>query len=173
MKFYIWVFFENLLRKFKFLWNLTRVTGTLNEDLCTFLIIASWVIFGIRTVSDNSCRENQNTNFMFSNPFPRIVPFMRWCENVWYSQTVHRWKYDTAHALCIPDNYGKNTETYREYVHERPTNALILFKVYSLSYLLLHVSASAMPSSGSRILSTMTQKVRVTQWAHVSSLRMA
>jgi hypothetical protein len=36
-----------------------------------------------------------------------------------------------------------------DYVHERPTNALILFKVYSLSYLLLHVSASFMPSSGS------------------------
>jgi hypothetical protein len=35
------------------------------------------------------------------------------------------------------------------YVHERPTNALILFKVYSLSYLLLHVLSSSMPSSGS------------------------
>jgi hypothetical protein len=35
------------------------------------------------------------------------------------------------------------------YVYERPTNALILFKLYCLSYLLLHVSASSMPSSGS------------------------
>jgi hypothetical protein len=35
------------------------------------------------------------------------------------------------------------------YVHERTTNALNLFKVYSLSYLLLHVSASSVPSSGS------------------------
>jgi hypothetical protein len=34
------------------------------------------------------------------------------------------------------------------YVHERPTNALILFKVYSISYLLRHVSALSMPSSG-------------------------
>jgi hypothetical protein len=34
------------------------------------------------------------------------------------------------------------------YVHKRPTNALILFKFYYLSYLLLHVSAS-MSSSGS------------------------
>jgi hypothetical protein len=33
--------------------------------------------------------------------------------------------------------------------YERPTNALILFKVYSLSYLLLQVSASSMSSSGS------------------------
>jgi hypothetical protein len=35
------------------------------------------------------------------------------------------------------------------YVYERPTIALILFKVCSLSYLFLHVSASSMPSSGS------------------------
>jgi hypothetical protein len=34
-------------------------------------------------------------------------------------------------------------------VHERPTNSFISFKVYSLSYLLLHVSALSMPSSGS------------------------
>jgi hypothetical protein len=35
------------------------------------------------------------------------------------------------------------------YVHERQTNALILFKDCSLSYILLHISASSMPSSGS------------------------
>jgi hypothetical protein len=35
------------------------------------------------------------------------------------------------------------------HVHERPTNTFILFKVYFLSYLLLHVSASSMSSSGS------------------------
>jgi hypothetical protein len=26
--------------------------------------------------SDERCRENQNTDFMFSNSFPKIVPFM-------------------------------------------------------------------------------------------------
>jgi hypothetical protein len=35
------------------------------------------------------------------------------------------------------------------YVHGRPTNELILFKVYSLSYMLLHVWASSALSSGS------------------------
>jgi hypothetical protein len=35
------------------------------------------------------------------------------------------------------------------YVHEGPTKALILIKVYSFSYMLLRVSASSMPSSGS------------------------
>jgi len=28
-------------------------------------------------VSDMNCRENQSTHFMFSNFFPKIVPFMK------------------------------------------------------------------------------------------------
>ena len=31
----------------------------------------------IRTVSDKNCCEDQNTHLMFSNVFPKIVPFMR------------------------------------------------------------------------------------------------
>jgi len=31
----------------------------------------------MRNVSDVSCRENRNTYFVFSNFFPKIVPFMR------------------------------------------------------------------------------------------------
>jgi hypothetical protein len=31
-------FFENLLRKFKFHYNLKRITGAVHEDLCTFII---------------------------------------------------------------------------------------------------------------------------------------
>jgi hypothetical protein len=27
-------------------------------------------------------------------------------EKIWYSQTGHRWQYNTAHALCVLDNYG-------------------------------------------------------------------
>jgi hypothetical protein len=37
MKLDTWVFFENLSRKFGFRYNLTRITGTLHDDLCTFL----------------------------------------------------------------------------------------------------------------------------------------
>jgi hypothetical protein len=32
-------------------------------------------------ISDKSCRENQNTHFMFNNIFPKIVPFMTNVEN--------------------------------------------------------------------------------------------
>jgi hypothetical protein len=32
-KFYVWGIFENLLRKFKFRWNMTRMTGTLHDAM--------------------------------------------------------------------------------------------------------------------------------------------
>jgi hypothetical protein len=102
-KFYIWVFFENLSRKFKFHWNLTRTTGTLHENLRTFMTVTRWVLLRMRNVSDKSCRENQNTHFMFNNLFPKIVLFMRKCGKIWYSRTGHR-QYNMAHALCVPDN---------------------------------------------------------------------
>jgi hypothetical protein len=48
-----------------------------HEDLCTFMIISRRILLTVRNVSDKSCRENQNTHFMFNNVFPKIVPFMR------------------------------------------------------------------------------------------------
>jgi len=42
-----------------------------------FFIISRPVLLRMKNVSDKSCRENQNTHFVFSNFFPKIVPFMR------------------------------------------------------------------------------------------------
>jgi hypothetical protein len=35
---------------------------------------ARLVIFKMNNISDKSCRENQNTRFIFNNFFPKIVP---------------------------------------------------------------------------------------------------
>jgi hypothetical protein len=51
--------------------NLTTITGTLHDDLCTFMIISRWILVRMRNVSDKSCTENQNTHFMFNNIFPQ------------------------------------------------------------------------------------------------------
>ena len=51
--------------------------GTLHKDQYTFLIICRLVRIKMRNVLDKSCRENQNTHFVFSNFFSKIVPFMR------------------------------------------------------------------------------------------------
>jgi len=40
-------------------------------------IISRSVLLRLRSDSDKSCRENQNTHFVFSNIFPKIVPCMR------------------------------------------------------------------------------------------------
>jgi hypothetical protein len=60
MKFDIGVFFENLLRKFKF-HKIGQETGASHVDKYTFLIISRSVPLRMRNVSVKNCRENKNT----------------------------------------------------------------------------------------------------------------
>jgi len=48
---------------------MTRITVTLIENQYTFLTISFPVLLRMRNVSDKSCRENQNTYFIFNNVF--------------------------------------------------------------------------------------------------------
>jgi len=48
---------------------------TLYEDLCTFMIISRWIL--LRNVSDRNCRENQNSHFMFSTFYMKIISFLK------------------------------------------------------------------------------------------------
>jgi len=52
MKFDILIYSENLSRKVKLHYNLTRITGTWHEDQYTFLIISCWILLRMRNVSD-------------------------------------------------------------------------------------------------------------------------
>ena len=61
MKFDILPFFQKLSRKFQFHKNVTRITGTLYEDVSTFMI-SRRIIFKVRNVSDKKCRESENTH---------------------------------------------------------------------------------------------------------------
>jgi hypothetical protein len=54
LKCYIWVFFENLSRRFKFDWNLTRISATVCEDRWAFVVISSRMFPGMRNVLDCS-----------------------------------------------------------------------------------------------------------------------
>ena len=69
MKFDMRVFFETRSRKFKFHQYLTRITGSLCEDLRSFSTISRLIILTMRNVSDKRGRGNQNTHFMFNNVF--------------------------------------------------------------------------------------------------------
>ena len=73
----IWEFFENLSKKLSFIniwqeqWYFIRIT-------VYSLIISPPVLFTARNVSHTSCRQNQNTHFVFNNLFPKTVLFIMW-----------------------------------------------------------------------------------------------
>ena len=69
MKLNIWGFFENLSRKFKCYQNVTRITGTLHEDVFTCMTLSRWVLPKIRIVLNKRCREIQSRHFISSNIF--------------------------------------------------------------------------------------------------------
>ena len=52
--------------------------GTLNEVVCTFMIISGWILQRMGKFLDESCREDQNTHFVFDNCF-----FRKSCR-LWY-----------------------------------------------------------------------------------------
>jgi len=75
MKFGIWGFFEHMSRDFKFHWNMSK-WGVLCVKTYSCMIL-SWIVLRMRNVLDKSCRGNQKSHFIFSNLYPKIVPFFR------------------------------------------------------------------------------------------------
>jgi len=51
--------------------------GILHEDHSTYFIISRSVRLGMRNDSDKMCRGNQNTHFVFSNFFLKVILFMK------------------------------------------------------------------------------------------------
>jgi hypothetical protein len=87
---------------FEFHWNLKRKTGTSHKDLCTFMTLSRSVLFRMKNISDESCRENQNTHFVFNNFF-----FSKICR-LWdmekYTRDRQATYGNTAHVHCALDN---------------------------------------------------------------------
>jgi len=53
------------------------MTDTLHEDQHTFMMKSRSVLPRTKNVSDECCRENQNTRFVFKNFSSKIVLLMR------------------------------------------------------------------------------------------------
>jgi len=70
---------------------MTSVTGTLHDEKCILFIISRLFLRTMRTVSDKVVKKSKyilcSTIF-----FPKIMPFMRWCETVSLSRKGHRSK---------------------------------------------------------------------------------
>jgi hypothetical protein len=86
------VFFENLLGKFKFHWNLIRKSGTLHDDKYRFMVIFRSIRLRMRKLQKKVV-EKIKIHFMFSNGLSKIVPFKRQCGKILQSRAGHRWKY--------------------------------------------------------------------------------
>jgi hypothetical protein len=61
--------FRKSVEKIHFHYNLIRIARTLHEDQYKFLVMSGTFLLRMRNVSDKSCRENQNTHFIFNNFF--------------------------------------------------------------------------------------------------------
>jgi hypothetical protein len=113
MKFDIWVFCENMSWRFKFPENLTRITGSLLEDVCTF-IISRWILLRMRYVSEKSCRGSQNTHFVFNNFFWKLCRL--WGDVEIYGRTGQATDDNIIGLMRIACWVTTATDTHSEYV---------------------------------------------------------
>jgi len=81
------------VRKHRVLLKSVKNNGTLHEDHYKFLVISRSILLRMRSVSDKICTGNQNTHFVFSNVFPKIMSLMRYCGKLMYSAAHHRQQY--------------------------------------------------------------------------------
>ena len=65
----MFVYFSKSVEKIQVSLKMTRLMGILHEDICPFMIIPRWIIFGMRNISGRSHRQNQNTHFIFNKFF--------------------------------------------------------------------------------------------------------
>jgi len=82
------------------------ITGTLSEEVRTFMIIFCRILCRVRNVSEKSCRKNQNTHFRSRNSSESFVIYgIVW--KILYSWIGHRWQqYTAVLALCTLENEG-------------------------------------------------------------------
>jgi hypothetical protein len=134
MKLYVRTFLENLPRKFKFLYNLTRITCALHEDQYTFWIISRSVLLRIRNVSGESFRENHNSHLTFNNVFFEIrtvlevlfkntvqpdrpqMKIKRMCTECWTSKTTNTHRLHNTSCVSINRWLHKRTSML-DYTH--------------------------------------------------------
>jgi hypothetical protein len=114
-----------LSRKFKFHQNLTRITGTLHEDLCKFMIISGSILRRIRNILDESCRKNQNrfyVQYLFSKN--RAVYDRKWKRMV---ESEGATDINTKRRIRTAWLIITATDTHLEYA----TGLLIAFHAYN------------------------------------------
>jgi hypothetical protein len=92
------------------------MTATLHEDLCTFIITSRLILLRMRNISDKSCRQNQNTHFLF-NVFLPSRKSCRLRDNVRKYGTAGQATYDNIiQRMRFANWITKATDTHSEYI---------------------------------------------------------
>jgi len=105
MKFDIWIFFENLSKKLKHVWNPTRIPGTLHADLRTFMIISRWILLLIRNVADSFVQKIK-THILCSKTFSPRKSFRLWDNGKKFCKAGQAIDDSMAHVYYMTDNLG-------------------------------------------------------------------
>jgi hypothetical protein len=88
--------------------------GTVHEYLSQYIMVCRWFFLKMKNFSYKTCRENQNTRFIFRNFIPKILSFMGQCLNI---GTTGEAKNDKVMLLmCLACWINKATHTYSDYV---------------------------------------------------------
>jgi hypothetical protein len=107
-----------------------------------FCIISRSFLLRMRNVSDKSCRENQNTRFVFGIFFSKILPSVRKCGKILYNWTGHRWQY----GACVLHAEYVRLQTHTQVVNNHcfstatvvaRTRLNVMFYVHCMSFLVL------------------------------------
>ena len=90
-----------------------QITATSHEDCYTFFIVSSSLLLSVRTDSDQSCKENQNAHYAFSNSFflNRVVYEIMWKNIVELGRPQM-----TIWSMCIAFWIPKATHTHTQVV---------------------------------------------------------
>ena len=109
------IFFSKISREYSLFITIWQKKGILHADLHTFMAISLWIILIMSNVSDRSCRENQNTHFVFCDFF-----FRKSCR-LWHNvekNMVQRGspKMITTRRMRVACRINTTTNTHAEYV---------------------------------------------------------
>ena len=94
MKFHVPSIFLKSVEKAQVWSKSERITGTLQEDICTLMTISCWSVLRRKNASDKSCTENQNSHFMFNSFIPKtmqcIIQLGMQCLLLFHGNTLSR-----------------------------------------------------------------------------------
>jgi hypothetical protein len=96
-----------LQKKCSFSVKSDKNNGHFTGELCKFMIISHWILLRMRNILGKSCTENQNTHFIFNKFFKENCALVRYSGKTCYSQTGHKWQYNTVQNRCqITDTHS-------------------------------------------------------------------